>query len=171
MNQLVEELYSKLDNQEKIIRALQQRVNKLEQEREENDNMESKPKFYAMVYEWNEHKIKYTNIIREDILQALEKMIKKGAKKDELKERLESLLKYHYWSKSEYEIMVGDLFCKEDELEKIDVWFQIEPNINLILDNIIMYLAPRKGKKIVEEDTDETSKNVYKEILERMDRE
>lgn len=31
MNQLVEELYSKIDNQEKIIRTLQQRINKLEQ--------------------------------------------------------------------------------------------------------------------------------------------
>lgn len=152
MNQLIEELYSKLDNQEKIIRALQQRVNKLEQERKGKDNVESKPKFYAMVYEWNEHKIKYTNIIQEDILQALEKMIKKEVKRGELKERLESLLKYHYWSRAEYELMVGDLFCKEEELEKIDIWFQIEPNVDLILDNIIMYLAPRKGKKIIEED-------------------
>lgn len=33
MNQLVEELYSKLDNQERIIRGLQQRVNQLERER------------------------------------------------------------------------------------------------------------------------------------------
>lgn len=127
------------------------------------------PKFYAMVYDWNSHKIKYTNIIREDILQKLEKMIKKGAKKEELKHRLESLLKYHYWSKSEYEIMVGDLFCKPEELEKIDVWFQLEPNVDLILENIIMYLAPRKGKKIVDEDTNETTENAYKEILERMD--
>ena len=30
MNQLIEELYSKLDNQEKIIRTLQQKINELD---------------------------------------------------------------------------------------------------------------------------------------------
>lgn len=104
-------------------------------------------KFYAMVYNWNSHKIEHTNVIRKDILTPLEKMIKKKATRTELKCRLESLLKYYYWSRAEYEIMAGDLFCNPDELEKIDVWFQLEPNIDLILDIILEYICPRKFKR------------------------
>lgn len=110
--------------------------------------MEKKePKFYVMYYDWNGRKVKRANIIRQEIIEDLQKRVKKGAKRGELLNRLVSLLKYYYWSKAEYEIMVGDLFCKSGELEKIDVWFQLEPNVDLILDIILEYICPRKFKR------------------------
>ena len=43
-----------------------------------------------------------------------------------------------YWSRAEYEIMVSGLF-DTDKPEKIDVWYQIEMN----LDNIAEYLITK----------------------------
>lgn len=106
-----------------------------------------KPAFYAIHYSWNDRRVKPMNVISTAIIDELKKKIKKGAKRNELKERLISLFKYYYWSKAEYEIMVGDLFCKPGELEKIDVWFQLEPNVDLILDIILEYICPRKFKR------------------------
>lgn len=106
-----------------------------------------KPAFYAIHYSWNDRRIKPLNIINTTIINELKKKVKKSAKRNELKEGLISLLKYYYWSKAEYEIMAGDLFCKREEFEKIDIWFQLEPNVDLILDIILEYISPRKFKR------------------------
>lgn len=110
-------------------------------------NNTKKPTFYAIRYSWNDHRIKPMNVISTTIIDDLKKKVKKGAKRSELKERLISLLKHYYWSKAEHEIMAGDLFCKREELEKIDIWFQLEPNVDLILDIILEYICPRKFKR------------------------
>jgi hypothetical protein len=42
---------------------------------------------------------------------------------------------YRYWCKCEFEVIIGGLFSKTiDELDKIDVWYQIEPNLDTIVD-------------------------------------
>ena len=54
-----------------------------------------------------------------------------------LREYLKTEFMYNYWSKSECEMAVGGLSSKyPDEFEKIDMWRQIEPN----LDNIVEYV-------------------------------
>ena len=58
--------------------------------------------------------------------------------KDDLKKLLKSYLMYHYWCKSEYEIVVGGLHADYPEkFEKIDIWTQIEMNFDHIIDYII----------------------------------
>ena len=41
---------------------------------------------------------------------------------------------YYYWSKSECEFFISDLHG--NDYEKIDIWRQIEPNLNNIVDYI-----------------------------------
>ena len=48
---------------------------------------------------------------------------------------------YYYWSKSECEIQVAGLLAeKEEEFKKIDIWYQLEPNLDIITDYIIKTL-------------------------------
>ena len=45
---------------------------------------------------------------------------------------------YHYWSKTECEMLIGDLFSKTlDDFYKIDIYDQIEINMTNIIDYLI----------------------------------
>ena len=105
-----------------------------------------KLEWYAFRYEWNEHKLKFINVLsgwEEDIA----KKIKKGAKDkwkpvtdyDSFKDWIKSELMYYYWSKSEHEVIIADLVDNKDEArwEKHDIWWQLEPNLDRICEYII----------------------------------
>ena len=98
--------------------------------------------YKAIIYDWNSHSLRYINVLGERLKNDIIKLIKSGDVYDRetLKNCVTRLLKYYYWSKREYEIAVGDLGCKEDEMFKIDVWYQLEPNIGHIIDHIIKEL-------------------------------
>lgn len=72
-----------------------------------------------------------------NVLRGISEYIYKNRKKikshEELKEMLKGEFKYHYWSRAEYEVIVGGLGDKyPEEYEKIDIWRQIEPNLEVI---------------------------------------
>lgn len=49
---------------------------------------------------------------------------------------------YSFWSKAEYEIMIGDLFETDcNKLEKWDVYDQILPNLEQLCRYILNYWA------------------------------
>lgn len=61
---------------------------------------------------------------------------------DKFVEKLNDNLMYCFWSKAEYEIMVGDLFETDcTKLEKIDVYDQVKPNIMQLARYILNYWA------------------------------
>lgn len=106
-----------------------------------------KLEWYAFRYEWNEHKLKFINVLygmEEEII----KKVKKGSKDNwkpvtdynSFKEWLKGKLMYYYWSKSEHEVLIGDLSGKENEIEKHDIWWQLEPNLDRICEYIISKL-------------------------------
>ena len=84
------------------------------------------------------------NLKRVNVLGGLEDDIKKRVKKEkattreEVKEILRRELMWRYWCKSEWEVIVSGLFAKTDEeRHKIDVWYQLEPNLDIITDYVI----------------------------------
>ena len=105
-----------------------------------NANLE----WYAFRYDWNSHKLVFINVLY-GMEEEIAKKIRKGNKEtykpvtnyDTFKDYIKCELMYHYWSKAEHETMIGDLFCKEDELEKHDIWWQLEPNLDRICEYII----------------------------------
>lgn len=51
---------------------------------------------------------------------------------------------YYYWSKCEAEIAVGGLFIKSiEELEKIDIYSQLQPNLDRITEYVIKEMGFR----------------------------
>jgi hypothetical protein len=107
-------------------------------------------KYYAMYYDLNAREIRNTNVIQEDILKRLQDMVKKGKIKDRLqfKECLEGEFMYRYWCKREYEVSVGDLHEKDlSKYEKIDVYDQLEDNLDVITDYIIREMGITFNKK------------------------
>lgn len=101
--------------------------------------------YYVFYMDFNTRKL-----VRFNILDGMSELIAKNIRtsvnsynhisdRATLKSFLEREFMYHYWSKCEYEVGVLNLFAKDiKESIKIDVWYQIEPNLDLITDYIII---------------------------------
>lgn len=89
----------------------------------------------VLMQDFNSGKIKNYNIFRNDfILEIQSAKIKTYL---ELREYIDNWAKYHYWSRTEYEISVGGLFSKyPDEFEKIDIYRQIKMNLDRITEYV-----------------------------------
>ena len=106
--------------------------------------------YYAFRYDWNSHSMVKTNILRDDFFEKLEKHLKQRKEpvtKESIKELLDSNLKYHYWSRREYEIQVGDLWAPIEDMKKVDVYQQVAPNLDVIVDYIVYHLGIKFTKK------------------------
>jgi len=99
-----------------------------------------KLEYYVIRVDSNTNQIKRYNIFYNGFIDELSKRMKRDNidNKDKLKDYLKRWAMYNYWSKCECEILVGSLFkYKEEDLEKIDIWYQIEKNLDMITDYVI----------------------------------
>lgn len=95
--------------------------------------------WYVLYHNFNTNKIQTYNIFSKSFTENI--YIKIKSKKinnyEQLKQEIDQYCKYHYLSKSEFEVAMGGLFSKyPQEFEKIDIYTQIQPN----LDNITKYI-------------------------------
>lgn len=95
--------------------------------------------------EWNvlmrsldRNKLEVYNVLREDLLDDIEKLIKKPYTREDLERCVKIWGRHHYWSKVEYEVVIRDMFDHFEE--KIDVWKQIEINFDRLMDYLIKEL-------------------------------
>lgn len=92
-----------------------------------------KLEYYVLNGDFNENTIKPYNVLGDWIIDFVSTNKNKFNSHEELRDLLKHEFMYYYWCKSEYEIMVGGLFDKyPDDFKKIDIWSQIEPNLDLI---------------------------------------
>ena len=94
--------------------------------------------WYVLLYDFNKKKIINYNVMN-GIAELISKKIKNGTiyNKETLKEFLKKEYMYRYWSKAEYEILVSGLHNNaNDDMEKIDIWRQLEMNLDRIVDYI-----------------------------------
>lgn len=91
--------------------------------------------WYVLRWDFNSKKVVNYNILqwrKEDIANEVRR---KGIhNKSILREYLKTAFMYDYWSKTECEFYISDLHG--DEYEKIDIWRQIEPNLDLIVEYV-----------------------------------
>lgn len=114
----------------------------------------NKLSYSAIIVDFNTKKVEKINILRKDLLEEIKKSYKKGLllSLDDLIQIISSNLKYHYWSRAEYETMIGGLFEENPKnFTKIDIYYQLKDNIsfiaNMINDELGLNL-PKKRKEI-----------------------
>ena len=108
-------------------------------------------KWYALYWDSNEKALKTTNVVHEALIDEVKKAIKKGYDYVTIRNIVKSYLVWRYWSKSEWEVIVSPLFTRnaeEDEV-KIDIWTQLEPNLDVITEYLITNLTPKRRKQNV----------------------
>lgn len=93
-------------------------------------------KWYVLKYDPNLNQIINYNVMI-GLAEILHKKIKKKEvyDKNSLKEFLKREFMYRYWSKCEYEILVSGLLNKSEK-EKIDIWRQLEMNLDNIVEHV-----------------------------------
>ena len=93
----------------------------------------------VLFHDFNSDKIVKYNVLKDNtyLIDSIKKAIKKNEVTNftELKELVTHKLRATYWSRAEYEILVSGLFTRK-EPTKIDIWYQLEMN----LDNLVEYL-------------------------------
>lgn len=100
-------------------------------------------------FDFNAKKIVPYNILGGNFAEDLAKAIKKYKieNREQLKEYLKREFMYHYWSKAECEIAVGEVSEHSEYLEKLDIWNQIEMNFDNVVDYIILKMELFEKKK------------------------
>ena len=96
-----------------------------------NSNLE----WYVLRWSYSARQVSYYNILH-GIVEDLAKEVrhKNIYNKDTLKNYLKTLFVYRYCNKSECEFYVSDLHG--NDYRKIDMWKQIEPNLNQIVNYV-----------------------------------
>ena len=96
-----------------------------------------KLEWYTLNWDFNSNKLYHFNIFYQDFIDNLYKKYKNKEinNLDDLKTFILNYCRI-YWCRREYEILVGDLSSKEDEFIKIDVFSQVEMNIDRITEYV-----------------------------------
>lgn len=108
-----------------------------------NKNLE----WYAFRYDWNKQDLERTNVLGQRFAENILKRIKRNKvdNYNDLKEEIRLELSYYYRSRAEHEVLVTDLFPRNyEEFEKksikIDIYYQLEPNLDRITEYVIREL-------------------------------
>lgn len=96
-------------------------------------------KWYVLNYDFNRKKVENFNIFRNiRFVEGVQDLLEHYITFEDFVEKLESELKYAFWSKREYEISVSDAFETDlNKYEKIDVYSQVKPNVRILAKYII----------------------------------
>ena len=95
--------------------------------------------WFVLNYDFNRKKIENYNIFRNFyFIENVKKLLEEHLTFEDFIIQLDKKLRYSFWSKREYEISVGDAFEENlNKYEKIDVYFQVKPNIKILAKYII----------------------------------
>lgn len=105
-------------------------------ERKSEKNM----KWYVLISDFNKKEIIPYNIFNNGkFVDGIKELLEKGiGEYSTFVEDLTKLCHYCFWCKAEYEVMIGDLFEEDvNKYKKVDVFAQIEPNMELLADYIL----------------------------------
>ena len=94
----------------------------------------------VLYVEPNTKRVTKYNIFNDEFRDTLCKQIqnKKLTSYDDLYNYVDRYAHYHYWSRTECEMLIGDLFSKTlDDFYKVDIYDQIEINMTNIIDYLI----------------------------------
>lgn len=100
--------------------------------------------YYCFEQDFNSNEFVWFNILNKGLIEEIEYLYKhqktkdeywKIKTKDDFKERIRRYFSYRYWGKTERECILKNWSGHDLEM-KIDVYWQILPNLNLIIDII-----------------------------------
>lgn len=104
-------------------------------------------------------KLEMYNVLYNDMLYDVDKVIDDTGDYEQIKAEVRISLMHRFWSRSEYEVIVSN-WTGYDFEQKIDIWYQLYANLDLITEYLIFKLAPRRYNDIMNTRKD-FSENTY----------
>ena len=99
-----------------------------------------KMEFNCFYQDFNSNELVWFNVLNNSLVNEINKWHKSKyydiSTREKLKEQLKHYFMYCYWCKSEFEVIISNWTGIEME-QKVDVWWQIEHNLDLITDIVI----------------------------------
>lgn len=109
--------------------------------------MKSKPEWYVYKYNTNRKKIEVFNIFDHSGFMAdFIKLYDESENKEYFSHRLKSSLRYYFWGKCEYEVLISPWIGDESIKKKIDIYSQVMINWEHFV-NYCWMLEMEKEKK------------------------
>ena len=105
-------------------------------------------KWYALIHHYNQKKLDPYNVLYEDMVYDVDKVIDDTNDYEKIKYEVSSWLSWMFRSRTEYEWIASQWTGEEFE-EKIDIYDQVIPNLDLITEYLIFKLAPKRYNKIM----------------------
>lgn len=103
-------------------------------------------KWYVLRYDFNAKMIEKFDIFKHSTFSStVEKLLKEFVTYDDFKEKVRKELSYCYRTRAEYEILVSSIFNNSET--KIDIYDQVEPNLDILCHYIIDYWNDMKGRR------------------------
>lgn len=99
-----------------------------------------KLEWYALVEDFNTKKIKKYNVFNSEFNKDLYNKKNQINNYEELKNFIRHWFMFRYWCKAEWEVLIGGLFADMEDFVKIDVWQQLEINLDRITEYVIKEL-------------------------------
>lgn len=121
-----------------------QRTNKKRLEKVKKLNL----KWYALIHHYDKEKLDPYNVLYADMVYDVDKVIDETNDYGKIKEEVSSWLSWMFRSRTEYEWIASQWSGKEFE-EKIDIYSQVIPNIDVLTEYLILKLAPRRYREIM----------------------
>lgn len=96
-----------------------------------------KPEWYVYIYNLNHRKIETYNIFNHGtFFKYYIKALEESATKEEFADKIQSELRYYFWSKCEWEIEIVDWMGHQKNGLKTDVFKQITLNFDVFVDYV-----------------------------------
>ena len=92
--------------------------------------------WYVYYHDSNAQKIIKWNIFNHvTFTKEMNEIKKKTSTKEEFAEKLDHMMRYYFWSKCEYEVIISPWVGRADDV-KIDIYDQIHMNWNVFVDYV-----------------------------------
>ena len=105
-------------------------------------------KWYALIHHYDKEKLDPYNVLYDDIVYYIDEVIDKTGDYEQIKEETKRELMSMFWSRTQYEWIAKE-WTGKDFKQKIDIWYQLEPNLDRITEYLIFNLAPKRYKDIM----------------------
>ena len=95
--------------------------------------------WYALRYDMNKRRLVNYNILGDELVKIIIKEMQKKEIQnlEELKNCINNWLMYYYWTKSEFELAITNLYDKNlENAQKVDIYSQVTPNLDRIAEYI-----------------------------------
>lgn len=104
-------------------------------------------KFSSFPYS-RSHAVKPWNIFNNcvvyaDTVKLCKDFKKKSMSLEEFTDELRKIIMHEEWSRVEYEIMVGAILGSNEKMQKIDCYYQVLPNIEILAKYVLNTYYPR----------------------------